>query len=626
MSADPFSSTYDRCLYNAPLRCDHPHQTAQQFPNAKFCLECGFPAALSEQSEIVGERGTYRIVGFVRSQGMGRLYKGIRINDGQRVVITEYVLPDRAFNAQEAQQRKATFTWVAKVSWNETEGRDFRLVFPLEAIADDKSNRCYLISAGKVAVSPTLEQFLKQNGALSSIQVRSLLSQVLQTLQFLHAQKLQLPSGQAKTGFAHGNLTLESLLVAENFYIYVGALSIWEKLFVPSPATFATSTPMQDLVALGYLGFYAWAGRSTDAKGEPLDPRNDQNWSDSDPPLKEFLLQLIGLDSPSVTAEAARQRLLQLPSPETSPIEASPKSTTAPPRKLRKRRLFWIIGLLLLLGLGAILWFTRLHSTPIHQQNFAAFESLVPTFDDVNRVEPGTYPYTSGSTWVDVLNKRPINNLSVRDLLTQPRKTIAAQFNFTSLPQASVVDAIANNQVNFAVINDVTPLPDTIDRVTVAYDGLLVFVPVFKAQNLPNALEGKISVDDLRRIFTGQVTRWRDINSNLPDLAIKPYRPIEPEALQLFQQKVFNNDQTLIAQFQQIPQRSTIDTLRAIDPDTRSSQQSEAGTIGFGTFVQTWDQCKVYPLALVQGQAQPVQVRLRKSTNGQLVPVTPNDN
>ena len=104
---DPFSPVYS-CIENTPLSCQQPCETSKQVAGAKFCLECGFPATLPQQAEIRGRRGTYRILNFVRSQGMGRLYTGTELGSAQSVVV-KYLLPSRCFNAQQVQQRQAKF-------------------------------------------------------------------------------------------------------------------------------------------------------------------------------------------------------------------------------------------------------------------------------------------------------------------------------------------------------------------------------------------------------------------------------------------------------------------------------------------------------------------------------------
>lgn len=624
---DPFSRSY-RCWQNAPLSCDRPLKTALDVPNAKFCLECGFPATLAKQAEIRGSRGVYRVMEWVRSQGMGRLYKGVQVSDGKPVVIKEYLLPSGCFNAEEADLRKAKFTQIAGMSLVNNQSPDFRLIMPWEAIADRLGDRCYLITLGNVAAAPNLSQVLQQNGAMPTERVRDLLAQVLQTLQFLHTQKLRLPSGQVRVGMAHGNLSLESLILTENSYIYTCDLASWERLFDPPPSTFPIPEPAQDLVALGHVAFYLGLGRAMELTSErPPDPRDVELWSKTDPALREFLYHLLGLETPFPSAQAARQALLQLPSAfvaATAPRTIEDKSLE------RRRQLPRLVGLPLLLLLGGILWLVWSKSHREEGAEFVEFQRLVPNFNDVNTILAGSYPYTAqeDGTWTTVVGKRPLSDRRINDIFTRPRTDIAAKFDYIKHKfPVSPLQAVEqqNNGANFAITSLVDKLPITLNNKQVAYDGLLVFVPAYKAQNLPTALQGKISIDDVRKIFTGQVKNWQDLNPNLPNLKIKPYRPREPEALKLFERIVLNDDPELIAKFEQVKQRSTFDTLRAIDFAGQQGQQLEAGTISFGTLVQTWDQCKVYPLALVQGKEPPVQALLRETTDNKLVPITPAD-
>ena len=621
---DPFSQSYG-CWQNAPLSCDRPLKTALDVPNAKFCSHCGFPATLPTQVEIRGSRGVYRVMEFVRSQGMGRLYKGVRVSDGKPVVIKEYLLPSRYFNALEAQERKAKFTQIAGASLVNNQSQDFRLIMPWEAIADRQSERCYLITLEDIAAAPNLSQVLQQNGAMPTERVRDLLAQVLQTLHFLHTQKLQLPSGQVRTRMAHGNLNLESLILAKNSYIYICDLASWERLFDPPPNTFPTPEPAQDLVALGHVAFYLGLGRAMEPTSEqPPDPRDTQLWSNIDPALREFLYHLLGLETPFPSAQAARQALLKLSSAKVA--ATAPRTSEGESLERRQRQLFWLVGLLLLPLLGGLLWLVWSKSHREEGAEFAKFQRLVPSFIDVNAIVGGSYPYTAeeNGTWTTVLGKKPFSiDRPLNDILTRPRTDITVEFNYIKHKSpVSLFQAVLeqNNEANFAITSLVDKLPITLKSEPIAFDGLLVFVPAYKTQNLPAALEGKISLDDLRKIFTLQVKNWRDLNPNLPNLKIIPYRPLEPEALKQFEQIVLNDDRELIAKFQQVEQRPTFNTLRAIE-----STPLEAGTISFGTIVQTWDQCKVYPLALARGKEPPVQALLRKTTDNKLVPITQAD-
>lgn len=616
-----------RCTQNAPLGCRKPIETTEKIPGAKFCMECGFPTTLPVQTELRGSLGTYRISEILRSQGMGRLYRGTQTNNGQSVVVKEYLLPKQYFNAVEAQQRRTALGQVAKGNLTTPKGREFRLVSPSETIADPSSDRVYLIFSGEIATLPTLKQALRETGAFSASRVRQVLNQMLQSLHFLHSQPSSFASEAIGSGTAHGNLELDSLVISDSGYVYVCDLASWEQLFVPAPPQ--VLLPEQDLIDLGAIAFALWTAQAIHSGSDaPLNPREAQHWPQDDPPLRDFLLRLLGLDTPFNSAAEARQALIKLPQPATA---AGLQGNLSPESPAKPNRKYWLLSLLALPLLGGLLWLLlpRFMSNSYAETN--SFKHLLPSFADVNGIQPGQYPYTGEAlgTWTTVLDKKPVSDRKIRALLTQPKLDMAAIFNYrTYAPQRSPLNEVleANAKANFAIASLSTQLPEGLIPETIAYDGLLVYVPAYKSQNLPSALRGKISLAQLQQIFTGQLTNWKQLGSDFPDLPIKPYRPMEPEALRLFQQKVLGNDPSLIAQFSKIEQRSTFDTLRSIAVGEKQAQKTEAGSISFGLLTQTWDQCKIYPLAIAQENLDPVQPLLRETTNGTMQPISPSDN
>ena len=382
--------------------------------------------------------------------------------------------------------------------------------------------------------------------------------------------------------------------------------------------------PDQDLVNLGWVAFGLWTGNAhADAS---LDIRESQHWPQDDPPLKDFVYRLLGLETPFSTAVEARQALLKLRPPTTVNDARSQREKASVRRKSWR---VWLLSLLALPLVGGLIWLL-LPRTARSDAETMSFKRLLPSFSDVNGIQPGQYPYTGQAlgTWSTVLDKKPVSDQNIRALLTQPRTDIAALFGYRPYaPQRSPLKEVlaANSKANFAVISLSTQLPEGIIRETVACDGLLVYIPAYKSQNLPSTLGGRISFTQLRQIFTGQITNWQQLDSSLPNLPIKPYRPLEPEALQLFQEKILDNDPTLTAKFNKIKQRSTFNTLRSIAAGEQQSRQVEAGTISFGLLAQIWDQCKVYPLA-VADRSDPVQPLLKETTAGTRQPITPSDN
>ncbi|MEH2373826.1 hypothetical protein [Nostoc sp.] len=374
-----------RCTQNAPLGCRKPIETTEKIPGAKFCLECGFPTTLPVQTELRGSLGTYRITEILRSQGMGRLYRGIQTSNSQPVAVKEYLLPKQCFNAVEAHQRRTTLHQVAKGNLTTPKGREFRLVSPSETIADPSSDRVYLIFSGEIALLPTLKQTLRETGAFSASQVRQFLNQMLQSLHFLHSQPSSFASVAIGSGTAHGNLGLESLVISDSGYVYVCDLASWEQLFVPAPRQ--VLLPEQDLIDLGSVAFALWTAETIHSGSDaPLNPREAQHWPQNDPPLRDFLHRLLGLDTPFNSAAEARQALIKLPQPETAAGFHGNLSPESPAKS--KSRKYWLLSLLALPLLGGLLWLLlpRFMSNSDAETN--SFKHLLPSFADVNGIGP----------------------------------------------------------------------------------------------------------------------------------------------------------------------------------------------------------------------------------------------
>lgn len=615
-----FESFYQQypCSYNSPLNCDRPFQTAQQIKGAKFCLECGFPATLPQKAEIKGNQGTYQIDSFVGARGLGRLYSGIQLKDKQPVIIKEYLLPNRSFNESETLKRKETFKRVGGISLADSRIQNFRLVETQEAIADEKGERCYLIIKG-VESSQTLGKYLIEKGAMTSPDVREVLNQGLQTLQFLHTQKLRFPSNKTQLGVSHGNINLDSTLIKiennQQFSIYFCDLAIWENLFIPPIITQPAPTkPEQDLESLGLLAFYLWVGRTTNfLTNQSLDPKDNQQWPDTDSHLKQFIYRLIGLETPFESAEAARQALLQLPKEDHAKNSVQ---LSAASQKIEKRLPMPLIllGILALLLVGGGIWYLLLGKNTDSSNQYILWSKLVRNFSEVPNVPSGKFTYTGekDSTWSYVLTQ-PVDNSRLGDLLTKPKLDATAIFNYESVLSSNAnnpirsIEEVQASKKEFAITSLENNITSKFDKKQVAYDGLIVFVAFNKRDsNLANALGGQINIEQLRRIYTGKITNWQEISPKLPNLPVKPFAPTEPEAINKFQEIVLKNS----------PQDEALFTAKVTKLDTTKTQnqiRSETlegrttGIISFGIISKTWKQCTGYPLAIADDKKSAIQ-------------------
>ncbi len=638
-----------RCKYGNPLSCicTQMQQMAPADPKATVCAECSFPATLLQKSEIRGSLGIYRVEELVARRGMGRLYHGVQVQNEQPVTIKEFLLPNRCFNPQEAKQRQEVFTHLAGLRLADGKTTDFRLISPLEAIADAQGDRCYIITQGDLDTCATLGDYLREQGAMSETQIRLLLHQILQTLEFLHGQKFRLPSEYIQQGFAHGNLSLDSLLIKpeeEGFFIYITDLAMWEFLFEPPPASIPASAFNEDLKALGYSSFYLLAGKTMDADtGVPLDPRNHRYWGTIDPYLKEFILRLMGIEAPFASAELARRALLQLPQSKLVEVASLEVLPEAKQKRGNNRRLMLILGLVGFLAFLALLaWWLR--PKPRYGTALAQTGSLLCCIKDVTATPTGKFVYTSekGGTWSYVLEQ---TNLILRGkTLEEILRARKPKLSLTYRPEDGIGQAITKvqqDQAAFAIVPGTiesiaaAPLvtgvdPSTINTNTlgqkeIAYDGLMVFVSFTYAQrdnSLPKFLKGQLTFEQLRQLYTGQVQNWQSFGG--PNLPVKLYIPNEPEAVAIFEQRVLKEEVQITA-FRdlvikkQITPLPTFDALRQV---IRDFEESQVGSISFGTVSKVFGQCSAYPLALVDDGKIPVQALIRDNGN----PIDPTTN
>jgi ABC-type phosphate transport system substrate-binding protein len=614
-----FQSFYQQypCSYNSPLSCDRPFQTAQQIKGAKFCLECGFPATLPQEAEIKGSQGTYQIVSFVGVRGLGRLYSGVQLQDKQPVIIKEYLLPNRCFNESETLKRKEAFKRVGGVSLADSRIQNFRLVETKEAIADEKGERCYLITQG-IESSQTLAKYLIEKGAMTSADVREVLNQGLQTLQFLHTQKLCFPSNQVQLGITHGNISLDSTLIKiennQKFSIYFCDLAIWENLFMPpNIAQPVPARPEQDLESLGLVAFYLWLGRTTNlSSNQSLDPRDNQQWPDTDSHLKQFIYRLMGLESPFESAEAARQALLQLPKEDHR--KSSARSTASQEIEKRFSMPLFLLGILALLLLGGGIWYWFWGKKTDSPNQYIQWSRLVRNFSEVPNVPSGQFTYTGekDSTWSYILTQ-PVDNSRLGDLLTRPKSDATATFDYKSVLSANAnnpvksIEEVQISKKDFAITSLVDNITDKLAKKQVADDGLIVFVAFNKRDsNLANALGGQINLEQLRQIYTGKITNWQQINPKLPNLPVKPFAPTEPEAISKFQEIVLKNapqDEALFTA--NVTKLDTTKTQNMIRSETLEGRTT--GIISFGIISKTSSQCTGYPLAIADGKKSAIQ-------------------
>ncbi|MEM9448032.1 MAG: phosphate ABC transporter substrate-binding protein [Cyanobacteria bacterium P01_E01_bin.6] len=619
---------------------------------------------MPESTKIRGVEGTYQIVRFHKQRGIGRMYQAEKFPDGTPVALREYLLPPSFFNQTETHQRKQMFKALAGITLADGRSQDIRLLLPSEAIADPHQNRCYLITQGTLETYPSLKDYQLIHGAFGETAVREFLSQVLQTLEFLHGQKFLLPNGQLQDGVIHGNLTLDSLVLYPRsglsvipeegdeasrfvssietgaFIIYLCDLSLWERVFDLAIAQATEPTPQDDLQPLGRLAFALLTGdRPHSETGEPLNPKHDDDWPPISSRFKQYLQRLMGLHSPYATAELARRDLLRLAPAPVLPVPIPPP----PPHDDKKSgfsipwRLMLLIMLLACLAqlLAWLLATLRARSGPLPQP--------LCCIADVAGVPSGTFTYTSESegTWSYIRQEHLIEREKTLDQVLEERLAAPAENSsesgalvFNDVPDDPSTDflqdrepepitlrydaqtsfelatqAVRQRRADFLMAGLTQPTEIDLAAETIAYDGLaavVAFSYINRDQGLPSSLDGHISIRQLRQLYTGEITNWQELGGvNLP---VQLYVPDSVETLRIVEDRILGDRQSIERFRQLLSDRHIIrlPTLEMLQQILQDFEDNGVGAIAFAPMSQVFGQCSVYPLAIQSHRQQSI--------------------
>ena len=603
---------------------------------------------LKTNDKIRGRRGRYRIDDKpILDSEKVRLYKGIHVISNKIFCIKEYFLPESDFNQQEARKTKDEFEELASVNFKGEEGKDFRLITPWDAIADRDERRCYLITE-LVDNRITLREYLKKTQIpMTSKQVRKVLELVLVSLKYLHTDsKVNLPQTQRP----HGNLSLDSLLIStdkledntesEQFFIYLSDFALWENLFKQPNLKLNHPSVEKDLQDLGTVAFYLLHGRDKDSDYDYfLDPKNEKHWKDiNDISLKNFIRRLLGLDIPFENAEEAHQQLLITPiviENKTEKPEIKTEEEILVEHKNKYYKYIYILIIIILLSfIGGFIFkffWQKLSNNPIvplpsnYNQCIKQTDSQQTKnchLTDINIITSEKnniiVSIKKDKIWDFLLNSKGLVSHNTRlkeELKNRQPKLKNYQFRNIAITKEQMEDELKQEDVNFALSSDIDYEKEelTNNYTTVAYDGLVVFVAfsdVKREQNIPNLLNGSISMKVLRELYTNQI-------SKIKGKEVKLYFPKDnPEAVALFEKKVLENDDKSIEEFKSLQQEIikrertvALDKQREIDKNLTKNvvlsdilqdfeNNQEKISISFDFLSRVYGQCSVFPLAV----------------------------
>lgn len=598
---------------------------------------------------LTGRRSKYQVEASISESDPARsllpgsnnaqLYRGSRSPNHLPVLIKEYDLTE--FNSREMRQAKEKLERLDSLNFRSGGVQDFRLVVPSDTFLDQTAKRGYVITAYISEDRLSLRDYLiqeKRKGKMGipPSEVRQILTQVLQTLWFMHNHPVRFADGAVQRGIAHGNLNLDSLLRIPDrlsngsnqpqFYIYVNDLGIWKEPFqMPTQDSPVSVTPNQpvkrDLIHVGIIGFYLLVGETEGYPDRFADPKAHPHWEKvNDEPLKAIIRQLLGLDRTVSfnNADEVRQALERaIPIPDT-PAADQPNQTLSPSSD--HRWWFFLASLLMLLGaigMGLLAWQWLSKIPKVEQILSGEPLSQLTAIDVPNQ----TFQYSISDTWRDVLGRgRVAADSTFAEVLTQRDIRFSRYQEDNRLPHddPTLLAKLRTGEISFVLGTWDEATQQDLQHQVVAYDGVVVFVAFSdpeRSRNVAKALDGKLSFQQLRKLYASG-SDWI-FPGALREMNVERYAPEgenqgndqEQVIIQLFEQEVLQKPD-LIENFEnalgkQIQQQDFNTMVASI---LKNFEDDNEVGIGFSRLSKVLGQCSVYPLAIgpIGQEVQPI--------------------
>lgn len=650
-----------------------------------------------------------------------RRYTGLQNNGNRPVWIYEYQLLESDFNQRDADQRRHAFKELIDLNLRLGNERDFR-INKLQDVVANADRRCFLITQA-VPGAQMLSDYVKQSGTLTAQQVRRVLHQGLQTLQYLHSSyRTRWPDNVVERGLYHGNLSLDSLWICPSptslqstsdrddpqFFVYFSNFLLWEHLFATAneqghrtrvaKGIVEIGSISQDLADLGHIGFHLLTGGSTNPQTRlPYDVSNPDDWPRAlrHHPLQAFIWRLMKLykQQPFNSAGVALSALRNVPKVWTETwVEETIEEVETEPQ--RHPAWYWLLLMAIgggtLAGLSFLPVFTLMNGKTIQAdvtcEDPCRLQAMTVPTERVrygieiegswqtafNRAEAWPSSEQSTAQAVENQTKKPGETVASADGEKTPQKpptwettlerrvTKASNTPFNldleieSRDAQNLYQAMVKGEIDFALmqVDSSAPeqsIPSGFTADVVAYDGIVAVVPYSDAtreHNIAQRLKGKISLQTLREIYTGQLTA-------LEGQPVVPYFPLNPtieSATEKSQEKVrFNQASVAITPFSTLlfetlsPEEKSLQLqsfrsieveearsiMQAIEAEPNLSEralrydifarmfrdfeqavvttpESVPTAIGFEQLSRAFGQCSVYPLA-ISNERQAVQ-------------------
>lgn len=267
-----------------------------------------------------------------------------------------------------------------------------------------------------------------------------------------------------------------------------------------------------------------------------------------------------------------------LPEAPTLPSKTQLKSPESQPQYTKKTRY-------LLIGIGAGITASSLALLVSNINNSPRQPVIQPTFADVSGVPKGLFKYAGSTSWAP-LHKKIFTKI----------QDVWPQFKLEYIPSdipgsGTGVQMLLSKQITFSQSSrgitgeeqqEAKKQGFKLKHIPVAIDGIVIAVnPKLKIAGL--------TLTDLKNIYTGKVTNWKQVVVNGPNLKITPYSRglAEGGTVEFFSKKVLDN-----AHFS--------GNVRYVSRTTEglNAVVNNPGGIYYASAPEVLEQCKIRPLPI----------------------------
>lgn len=589
------------------------------------------PLTAKKDRYLQSYRGRYKITELIKDDIKLREYKGFTYPQNKAVRIKEYFLS----NVDETKVRELKNR--TNIKLKTTSGQDFRFITPLDTFTDGE--RCYVITQSNLNYI-TIREFLSSPDKSYYLKnkIFKIIQQVLQSLYFLHTQNIDLGNSNNISGIAHGNISIDSLLIEtkdiqENqFFVYLSNLAIWKDIIEYQNINHYSCQTMKknDLINLGYVAVTVLLSDEIASgfisRDELAEPENIIYWLNQKTTNEKayFILQLLEVKEPFNNTKEAHDKISELLSNKNQyqPEEVSQKIQPTSDIKENKNNKIFLIVLVSsfssLIGILLLVWFINEkrgadkvetgnqnkvdENCCINKVNFA---NIIDNKKEVKYYiqDSGVWDYLLTKPNLVAYKKTLIQEIGNR-LSDERGKNIIDKYEPVKVKAENIEPKVIQEKINqgeidFALLTEEIPQNDldelNLEQKVIAYDALVAIVAYSDARNklsFPDKLNHRITIDKLRELYTNDddefinnqnnkqilsgISKNKEIKLYFPDIRNKQNDDTKSEIAHLFEEKIFANNAEDSNNFKELKQKILEREIKINKPSEPNNKRDES--------------------------------------------------